>query len=236
MIQPIQQPDIHDMVRELTTKHTHSEPYTVDEDGERWTKRHPTTVPALVHQLLGAAPSGSKTESGSTTGKSKPAARIEAIDTLMLIDDEAARWIRVLGHDDPGDTFDHATERGIPGSGTIACLNMLHGLHASVDHCEREHGRRDDYGAWCCTAHHIEHDLRRWWHQARIITGWDLPAYRPYNSCPVCERRGGLRINITINAGLCVECRSIWEESGTPLGLLAEHIRAENGEDEQEAS
>jgi hypothetical protein len=224
------QPDVHDMVNELTRDHGHRQRYTVSDKGTIWNRAHITDVPALVNQLLGATPGGSKDEAGAGAAKSKPAARIEAIDTLMLIDDEAARWIRRLGHDDPGDKLDPTTKRPISGSGTIACIQLLHGLHASTETCGRTTPTKSPGGRpTCCTRHTIEHDIRRWWQQARIITGWDTASYRPFNTCPVCEHRGGLRINVVIQAGFCVECRSVW--SADDIGLLAEHIRAENGED-----
>lgn len=221
--------DIHDMIDELTRAHGHRERYTAERGGEVWSAQHVTDVPALVHQLLGATPANSGTESGSAA-VSKPNARIEAVDTLMLIDDEAARWIRRLGEDDPGDKLDPKTRKRIPGSGTIACLQLLHGLHAGQKHCGRDKPHRDGGRPNCCTQHTIEHDVQRWWHQARIITGWDMASYRPFNTCPICEQRGGLRINVVIHAGFCVECRSVW--TADEIGLLAEHIRAENGEDD----
>lgn len=222
--------DIHAMVTELTRDHMHREPYTHEGmGGTRWSRFHQSTVPALVHQLVGAAPSGSKDESGSASAKSRPAARIEALDTVMLIDEEAGEWIDQLGGVIPGDLIYPETQHRIVGSGTVRRLLRLHGLHAGLKHCDRPSGRRDDQGAWCCTPHHLEHDVRRWWHQARIITGWDSPAYRPFNTCPVCEQRGALRINLEMQAGFCVECRSVWDRS--QIGLLAEHIRSENRED-----
>ncbi|NYD43946.1 hypothetical protein [Nocardioides panaciterrulae] len=222
------EPDIHTMMAELTRPHTHTEEYAVDLGGTRWSRRHHTRVPALVHQLLGATPARTGAESGSGP-VSKPAARIEALDTLMLIDDEAGEWIDRLGGVIPADTIDHRTQRTVAGSGTLARLLRLNGLR-DTHRCDRPRGHRDENGAWCCSAHHIEHDVRRWWHQARIITGWDTPAYRPFSTCPVCEHRGGLRINLELQAGFCVECRSVWDR--TQIGLLAEHIRIENAEQE----
>lgn len=220
------EPDVIDMLAELTRRRSHAEPYTVRHGQETWSMQHRTRVPALVHQLLGATPSGSKEMSGSTP-TSRPAAHIEALDTLILIDDEAARWLRRLGEDDPGDTVDRETGRSVPGSGTIACLQRLAGLLPGVDRCgPRDTGRRDDNGQWCCWYHRIVHDVRRWWRQARVISGWDTPAYRPFSTCPVCEHRGGLRINLGMETGFCVECRSVWGPD--EIGLLADHIRSEN--------
>lgn len=235
--------DIHDLVRDLTLPHTHREAYSLRMSGTTWTKGHVTLVPALINQLLNATPAGSGESSGSGTAKSRPAARIEALDTVMLIDDEAARWVRRLGHDDPGDALEvirrarstfgptcpqcshtscvavqrgeHVERRAIRGSGTIACIRLLHGLHAGASPEQKRA---------------IEHDARRWWHQARIVSGWDSAAWRPDNTCPVCEVRRSLRINLTTQTAVCIECREVWDT--TTIGLLAEHVRIENAEDQ----
>lgn len=225
------QPDFLDMVRDLTRGHEHREQYTAERRGTSWTAYHPSRVPALVQQLLGAAPSGTG-EMSRSTPQSRPAARIEALDTIMAIDDEAARWVRRLGEDDPGDQLDRETRRPVRGSGTIACITMLAGLHPQVPHCRKGQGERSEAGRWCCPRHELESDVRHWWHQARIITGWDTAAFRPHNSCPVCEQRDSLRIKA--DAALCVECRSIWA-GADQLNVLARHIRAENHDDQASA-
>lgn len=220
--------DIHDWVEELTRDHSHREPYVRRNGGVTWTAGHVTRVPPLVLQLLGAMPASSGATSGTKPG-SRPAARIEAIDTVMLIDDEAERWYARLHRDAPGGSHDPRTGRTVPGSATLARISGLHGLHASLDRCDSATPRRNEAGAVrCCFRHRLEHDMQRWWHQARIVTGWDSPAYRPFNTCPVCEQRGGLRVNLEMQAALCIECRSIW--ASDEIGVLAEHIRVENQE------
>lgn len=231
---------VHSMFDELTRGRSHLEPHVVRRGDTTWTENHVTQVPALVHQLLGATPAGSGSESGSTSAKSRPAARIECVDTLMLIDGEAGVWVDRLGGDIPDDRSDPAHPgRPIPGSGTIACLQLLHGLHASAPTCGRARAQRDEETRrpTCCDRHLIEHDVRRWWQQARIITGWDTAAYRPWNTCPVCEVRGGLRVRAdayAVEAALCVECRTVWDTAD--VGLLAMHIRHENLDTEDPAA
>lgn len=257
---PTTEPDVHGMIAELTRTRSHAQPYTTRLGETTVTDRHVTRVPSLVHQLLEVtgSTSGSGDMSGSTP-TSRPTARIECIDTLMLIDDEAARWLRRLGEDDPGDEFEVVNRtpppagpacqrcqhpscarvrrgelverRPIAGSGTIRCLLRLNGLLPTTERCgPKDHGGRgEDQVTWCCAYHEIVHDVRRWWRQARVIAGWDSPAYRPWATCPVCEHRGGLRVNLEMQTGFCVECRSIWGPE--TIGLLADHIRVENGSD-----
>ena len=192
--------DIHDHVNELTRTHAHNEPYTYRNGNTTWTKRHTTLVPPLIHQLQYATPSGQGDDRSSAGYNSRPAARLEALDTLIHIDLAAARWIRDLGEDDPADT--------------LACIRRLHGLHASAP----EPTRRE-----------IERDIRHWWTQARIVTGWDSPAWRPDNTCPMCATRGTLRVKLIAQAALCIDCRETWDQ--TTIGLLADHIRHENADD-----
>lgn len=197
-------PDFHDQCRQLTETHRHREPYTVTERGTAWVRGHVTTVPSLIGQLDQGI-SVSTGEGGFGGFGSRPVAHLEALDTLVSIDLEASRWVRDLGEDDPLDT--------------AACIRRLHGLHAS---------------AATVTKRAIEADVRRWWNQARIVTGWDSPAWRPDNTCPMCAKRGGLRVRLATQSGLCIECRETWGAHN--IGLLAEHIRSENDEEQHAES
>ncbi len=210
---------LSDYVDELTRPHTHREHYTAKVGHTTYGLDHVTKVPALVHQLRYATPTGKGEELGGGGYESRPAASLESLDTLTDIDLEAARWVRDLGEDDPGDRRDPKTGRYIQGSGTIACLQLLNGLAANLERCKKP-------GRGCCTWHDLERDVRRWWARARIVTGWDSAAWRPDNSCPVCGVRGGLRVKLVEQVATCTECRETWEHSN--IGLLAEHIRNES--------
>jgi hypothetical protein len=190
--------DIHDHIRELTTEHSHREPYYLD--GETRQLHHWTKVPALVVQLEGARDIlGSDSEQGGRGAPtSKPATRLEAIDMLALIRRESAAWLEQLG----------ATT--IPAD-TVKRLNRLHGLYPATS--AEQAGR-------------LEGDVKSWWHQARIITGWDMPAFKPTGAtCPVCETKDTLRVKL--DGALCVkaECRTRWDAS--EVGLLGEWVRME---------
>lgn len=190
--------DIHEWVTELTSGHTNRQPYTVYENGETVTRYHRTYAPALIDQLDNASPS-SEGSNGRGGAASRPAAWLEPLDTLALIDHESARWLRWLNQDDPADTK--------------LCVRRLHGMWASQDEA---------------TKRRIERDVRSWWTQARIITGWDSSAFRPDNTCPICAERRSLRIKLAEQLAFCVGCRETWDAA--TIGLLADHIRAENGE------
>lgn len=190
--------DIHHHVAQLTRPHTHRETWIERDGGQIHPRIHAVHVPSLIDQL--ANPTRHTTVDGGGGGyESRPAAAIEALDTLLLIDQSAARWVRQLGDDDPGTT--------------AACVARLHALWASQD---------------TDTQARIEADVRRWHTQARIASGWDSPAWRPDNTCPACETRRSLRVNRDDLAAFCVECRETWDP--TQVGLLAEHIRWENND------
>jgi hypothetical protein len=201
-------PVILDMVAELTRPHSHAEAYAVvDVAGTVFGRRHRTRVPSLIHQLQHAAPSG---EGLGRSGayESRPVARVEALDTLVRIDLAAARWVRELGEDDPGTTE--------------ACVQLLGSLLPSADRCKRRGGKD------CCTAHAVEHDVRRWYAQARVVTGWDIPPWRPDATCPNCGVRGSLRVRLEDRAAVCAECHETWDS--TTYQQLGEHVRNESME------
>jgi len=204
--------DLHDLVRELTEPTQHRELYM----RKRKPRYHTTTSPPLLVQLDDAIEPKPSVDTGTPRpATSRPSASIEAIDTANLIDHEAAQWLRHLGQDDPGNA--------------ITCVRQVGALAISQDHCGRRTPHRDGRGkVTCCTAHRIEADIRRWWNWARIVTRWDLPAWSPDNTCPLCGSRGTLRIRLVEKLATCIDCRETWDD--TTIGLLADHIRTENGE------
>lgn len=190
-----------DCIHELTQPHDHAEHYTIRVAGEWRGQHHTTHVPALMTQLWANDTPSQAVEEGPRPGfASRPAARLDALDTAARIDLAAARWIRDLGEDD------HHTD-------TAATIRQLHALAASA-HPD--------------TRRAIEADVRRWWTWARIVTGWDSPAWKPDATCPQCTERGTLRVRLADQLATCTNdaCRCTWEPD--TIGLLADHIRAES--------
>ncbi len=205
--------DLHAYITQLTRWHTHREPRSYDDGGTRWTDDHITQQPPLIDQVLGTVGTrGQGGEIGTTAPTSKPTANLDAIDCGIRIDLAAARWIRDLGEDDPGDT--------------IACVLQLHGLTASVHRCTRTTGRR---GLDCCTWHAIEVDVRSWWIQARVLSGWETASRRLDGTCPLCGVRGDVRVRYSSGVGTCMACHEVWGPD--TIGLLADHMRAEAEEE-----
>lgn len=199
-----QRMSLADYVHELTRPYQHTEHIqTRGRDGTWYGHNHTVAVPSLLQQLWdNDTPSGAAEEGPRPGYQSKPAARLDALDTAARIDIEASRWITDLG-DQPRTT------------NTADLILQLHGLQASsADEQRREIGR----------------DVRRWWIRARIVTGWDSPAWTPDATCPQCGVRGTLRIRLADHIGMCTkdECRAVWGEE--TIGILADHIRVETSE------
>jgi hypothetical protein len=193
--------ELADYIRDLTETHTMTEHYTI-RIGQAWEGRdHRTRAPALIAQLLANDVPSAAVEEGPRPGfASKPAARLDAIDAAVHIDREVNLWITDMGEQ----------TRSLD---TMSALRQLHGLAAGADQVTRKA---------------VERDARRWWTQARIVTGWDSPAWTPDNTCPQCSERGSLKVKLADHIAMCTgpECRTTW----TPetIGLLADHIRAES--------
>lgn len=196
-----------DAVDELTKPHRHEEPYQVLK-GRTWDhKQWRTTVPSLLDQLEEAVEPSGSTEAGHRIPSSTPAARLEALDVLAEIDTEAAQSVVKLGGSQRMTTSDN--------------LRMLVGLAVTFD--EQDPDLRD-----------IASLARAWRVRAAVVTGWEVPARQPSNTCPICGELGTLRIRLNTGTGsgtaFCTNCRKAWDEQN--LGLLAEHLRWENGEDD----
>lgn len=205
-------PLLAEAVAELCDTHTHREQIS-RHDGEKWThSRHSTQVPPLLDQLRQAVEPSSSSDRGKSSFGSRPSARLDAIDTLLKIDQAVDDWVvRRLGLQ-PRDTLD-------------GNLRLLVGAASTLD----------DQPQWDLTR-----EARRWATWARVTTGWEVPPFRPNNTCPLCATRGGLRVRVGdgvssyVSSAACVDCGEAWDPS--TIGLLAEHIRAENDDTPGELS
>lgn len=184
---------------------------------------HRNVFPPLLEQLYQSVePSGSAEAGTARPASSRPAARLDAIDTANRIDSWVSVWLEYLGKKAPADS--------------IARLRLLGSLLPSTERCTHRHAVIDPETGEivCCQAHNLEADIGRWWTWARVVTGWDTPAWQPANTCPLCGTRGTLRVRLDEQRATCINdgCRETWDTA--TIGLLAEHIRAENGEQEGE--
>lgn len=231
-------PDVADMVRELCEPSSHQTRYDLDQAdsvvpvrrakgkarkqkaGRKTAPRYHRSVepPLLVQLWESVAPSGSAEAGASRPASSRPAARIDAIDTAVRIDHQASAWLSSVAD---------------VGLDTIGRVRRAASLLPGMEHCGRRTPARNDANQIaCCPAHLLEHDITRWWTWARVVTGWDAPAWQPDSTCPLCGTRGSIRIRLDLGRATCIndQCRETWDEDN--LGLLAEHIRRENNEEE----
>lgn len=169
------------------------------------TMHHRTYVPALIDQLADTTQTTSG-EAGFAGYQSAAPTWLEPLDTLAWISEQADNWLYKLG-----DSTDIRY--------TKLKVRKLHGLWASQD---------------TKTKTQLEKAVRSWWTQARCVTGWDSPAWKPDNTCPLCNERRTLRIKLLDQIGFCTACREHW----TPetIGLLADHIRTESGDHDGESA
>lgn len=194
---------LSDSVEALTRPRTHREPYTVRTDTGWLTQRHVTEVRSLIDQLQDALEPGGSADSGHAVPGSRPPARLEAIDVLLLIDTEASQWIGFLGlHERPS----------LAGN-----LHALVGVSGEIEDTDLRK---------------LAKNAGRWVVMANVLTGWEVPAWRPNSTCPLCAVRGGLRVRAgdgiseTGVSAVCVECSETWDASN--IRLLGAHIRNEN--------
>lgn len=192
--------DTASRIAELTRYTTHTQAY------RRGTEvlLHRVTAPPLLWQLANAQYGTSMHDERAGSGfGSRPVARVESMDALRLIHQEATEQIQDLG--------------GIPTTrkdqSTIGLVRYLGSL---IPAAGQEQADR------------AEQRVARWYTLARVATGWDSACWRPRNTCPVCQTLSSLRIRVADLEGFCAECHTSWDQ--TQIGVLAEHIRYENGD------
>jgi hypothetical protein len=68
-------------------------------------------------------------------------------------------------------------------------------------------------------------DVRRWHNWVAVLTGWKTPIWRPYEPCPLCDQRRGLRVDLDKQAAYCSGCGETWSADDGSILLLADYIR-----------
>jgi hypothetical protein len=199
---------IVEAVDDLTLARAHEEPYRkVDEHGTVIVGKHKTHVPPLLEQLRTSLEPGGTGDTGRAVPASRPSARLDAMDVYMRIDQAVYVWCKTYVE---RRRWDSLTDR----------LRALVGAAPNIEDDEQ---------------HQLAREARRWVTWAKVTTGWEVPAMQPDNTCPLCGARGGLRVRVgdgitsTEASAYCVGCGESWDD--TTIGLLAEHIRSENGDE-----
>ena len=164
---------------------------------------HPSLVEQLRRAVSGSAghPGG-----GSSSFGSRPPLRLEALDFLTRIEQEARSWVVHL--------------EGVPRPSAEGNLWWLSGALPDLDEE---------------TLRELHHDVRSWRIGAAIAAGWDAAPWRPHVPCINCDSMGSLRVRAEPSGGgigysgwavsaYCVDCGEAWDSS--TIGFLGLHIEA----------
>ena len=158
--------------------------------------------PSLIDQLERAVESSSAGASSSGY-ESRPAANIEALDSLGIMEREAAIWVRVILGRPVGVLGE------VPASADLRDLLGLLAQRAPTLEWERIRA--------------LDFDVLRWWARARVVTTWDVAPIKPHVPCMNCDRRGGIQVRVDPLSAICLHCGAAWDSS--TIGILGNHIQ-----------
>jgi hypothetical protein len=195
--------DVADQIDELTKPRTHTEPFWTWTKGrhrkvESWETRQPSLLDQLRDQLPANADVESEAPIGTGGADTRAPLAIAVLDVLLRIEAAAAHWVSVQLRRDLRETVEDN-------------LRLL--VSAAT--------RAEDW-----QLRDLARDVHRWHCWAATLTGWASPPFVPNAPCPLCARKGALRINADQKRALCVECGAVWSEADGSIGLLADQIRA----------
>lgn len=63
-----------------------------------------------------------------------------------------------------------------------------------------------------------------WVTWCEAIAGHTEPLFRPDAPCLACDRRHGLRVNVTDQRAYCAHCRATWSHEDGNIGVLGAHV------------
>ena len=81
------------------------------------------------------------------------------------------------------------------------------------------------------TPHNLTTDATRWLTWAQIVTAWEIPPRTLREPCPLCSRRGAIKVVVDPVKAWCTnpDCNQTWSDDAE-IAILAQHVRACNGE------
>jgi hypothetical protein len=191
-------------------QHTERTPYW-DDNRNRKFRTHKVTLPGLLAQLYESVYPSAGGEGGRRPHPgSRPPLALEALSTHTVITIAVVKWCWDL-RIDQRDTVE-SNIRALVAAVTLQDADVQHRLRA---------------------------DLRRWRTWCAVMTGWERVDTYPAVSCPVCDLRGSLRVNLTTGRGYCTNhdldadgtlvCGSTWTADDGTLMVLGQHIRTTQG-------
>lgn len=158
-----------------------------------WTAELPSLLDQLRHAVI-PGESYSEEEHARQAPGSRPAARLDAVSSLLRIDAGAIVWTNRL--DLTWRPTLAGNIRGLVGaSGTLAS---------------------DDQRT-------LLRDLRSWHTWAAVTSGWERPPDAPRGAaCPACAALNTIRVRLREERAMCIACGAWWNQA--TIGILAAHI------------
>lgn len=194
-----------DHIRELIRPYLTSESVTQPQEGPdgKWrttrrlhTVHHPSLLTQLEEAITGAS-SLSDEDAGRSSFMSKPAARLEAIAVLHLIDTESHDLAVTLDLEP-----EPRTKTKVKRLTLEARLLAISGKVGAQEHPAP----------------------KRWWTTARITTQWESRPFHPKGApCPTCWETSSLRVVLSEELARCTECGHTWDGPG--FRVLAQHVK-----------
>lgn len=178
-----------------------------DRSRHRKLRTHTVTHAPLLVELASATEPRWEGEGGRSAPGSRPPLRLDAIDAERAIARGVLFWLAALT----------VESRGKLAADLRLLVGMAPILPGSV--CER-----------------LASGAQGWATLAKVVTGFEAPAFRPRAACPLCSESGTLRVRAETASAACVSCGAGWRKSDATIYVLAEHIRLTNGERETESA
>jgi hypothetical protein len=195
---------ITELAEQLADPTQHTEPITewTRSRNKRTRRAWTTTQPGLLQQLAEQITARGM-DDGDSTGRpipgSRPPLNLSALAVHVEVSIASSRWLWSL----------RAELRDTPEANVRALVGLAPGLD-------------DDVAAL------LLDEMTTWVRWASVLTGWRSKPYRPRCPCPVagCGKINTLVINLHRQAGMCTNCRTVWQADDGGLLLLGGYVRS----------
>jgi Zn ribbon nucleic-acid-binding protein len=194
-----------DFIRQLVKPYPTTESVTQPTEGEdgRWrtvrrlhTVHHASLLDQLNEAITGAS-ALSDEDAGRSTFGSKPAARLEALAVINLIETESHELAVDLNLEEAPRTKTKVKR--------LPLVDRLLAISGAIG--DKEHPA-----------------AKRWWTAARITTQWESRPFHPKGApCPQCWETSSLRVVLSEELARCTECGHTWDDGG--FRVLAHHVK-----------
>lgn len=170
-------------------------------------RTHTVIHAPLLAELANAGVPRREGEGGRSAPGSRPPLRLDVIDAERAIVRGVLTWLELMA---------------LQTRGTLAAdLRLLVGMAPILPGSVLEQ---------------LASRATGWTTLAKVVTGFEAAAFRPRAACPLCGESSSLRVRAETASAACVACGEGWRKSDGTIYVLAEHIKAANGERETESA